>query len=83
LIGVLRVHPRVTFPSGPVDVTRRSSEPLGRLIALEVKRPGEKPRPEQVRFLELVRRFGGFAAVVTSPEDALAAIERARGGVSE
>jgi hypothetical protein len=54
--------------------------PGGRLIALEVKRPGGKPRPEQERFLELVRKMGGFGAVVTSPLEAIEAVERARRG---
>lgn len=52
----------------------------GRFIALEVKKPGESPTDEQVRWLELVRKCGGFAAVVTSAEDALAAIVRAQKG---
>jgi hypothetical protein len=55
----------------------------GRFVALEVKRPGQKPRPEQVRWLECVRRFGGFAASVDSVESAKAAIERARKGESQ
>lgn len=57
--------------------------PSGRFLALEVKRPGQSPRPEQVRFLELVRRFSGFAAVVDSVDSALAAVERARQGAVE
>jgi hypothetical protein len=52
----------------------------GRFIALEIKRPGQRPTRDQQRWLELVRTFGGFAAVVTSVEEALAAIERARNG---
>jgi hypothetical protein len=52
----------------------------GRFIALEVKRPGEQVTAEQRAWLELVRRYGGFAAVVTSAADARAAIERARAG---
>ena len=52
----------------------------GRFVALEVKRPGEKATAEQVAWLELVRRHGGFAAVVTSGDEARAAVERARKG---
>lgn len=58
--------------------------PEGRFIALEVKAPnGKGPTPEQERFLTLVRRSGGFAAVVRSLEDARKAIERARQGRDE
>ncbi len=52
----------------------------GRFCAFEVKRPKEKPRADQVRFLNLVRLKGGFAAVVTSPDEMRAAIQRAREG---
>lgn len=43
----------------------------GRFVAMEVKLPGEKPRPDQVAFLEHVRSKGGIAGVVTSVQDAL------------
>lgn len=55
----------------------------GRFIALEIKRPGEKPTVEQARFLECVRINGGFASVVTSEAEALSAIDRAAGGDSQ
>lgn len=42
----------------------------GKYFALEVKRPGEKPTPEQVHFLSAVRLNGGIAAVVFSYADA-------------
>lgn len=48
--------------------------PQGRFLALEVKRPGEKPTREQELFLELVRKSGGVAAVVHSVEEALAVV---------
>ena len=56
--------------------------PSGRFVALEVKTPKGRLRQEQKLFLELVRKMGGFACVVTSPEEALAAIQRARNGES-
>lgn len=43
----------------------RSAHP-GRYFALEVKRPGEAPTPEQRAFLDAVRCAGGLAAVVFS-----------------
>jgi len=54
--------------------------PAGRLVALEVKTATGRTTPEQDLFLDLVRRRGGFAAVVRSADDALAAIVRARAG---
>lgn len=57
--------------------------PSGRLIALEVKTPKGRATPEQLLFLDLVRRRGGFATIVRSPEEALAAIDRCRAGLSE
>jgi hypothetical protein len=57
--------------------------PVGRFVALEVKTRTGRVSPEQVRFLELVRKMGGFACVVRSADEALRAIERARKGESE
>jgi hypothetical protein len=57
--------------------------PAGRFIALEIKSPTGRATPEQVNWLALVRRMGGFAAIVRSVDEARAAIERARGGASE
>jgi hypothetical protein len=56
---------------------------IGRAFVLEVKRAGEKPKPDQARWLGVVRSLGGFAAVVHSVEEALAAVERCRAGESE
>lgn len=57
--------------------------PEGRFLALEVKAPGKRPTPEQERFLALVTRSGGVAAVVRSVEDVRVLIDRARRGDSE
>lgn len=57
--------------------------PTGRFVALEVKRPKGRTTEAQELFLALVRRRGGFAAVVRSVEDAVAAVARARAGASE
>lgn len=43
---------------------------LGVIIAMEVKRPGQNPRPEQEKFLNAVRLAGGIAGVVRSVRDA-------------
>lgn len=55
----------------------------GRFIALELKSPTGRVSPEQTTWLACVRRFGGFACVVRSVNEAIAALERARAGASE
>ena len=57
--------------------------PTGRFVALEIKQPRQKAKPHQDQWLAVVRSLGGFAAVVTSEEEALRAIERARQGESQ
>lgn len=42
----------------------------GRFFALEVKRPDEKPTPEQAEFLALVADAGGVSGVVRNWSDA-------------
>lgn len=54
--------------------------PAGRLVALEVKNARGVLKEDQRRFLELVRRRGGFGCVVRSVEQAKAALGRARRG---
>lgn len=57
--------------------------PSGRLVALEIKSSTGRVTSEQVQFLEVVRRRGGFGAVVRSVDEARAALERARRGANE
>ena len=40
--------------------------PDGRFAAIEFKRPGGKPRPDQVSFLDAIRKRGGVAIVADS-----------------
>ncbi len=40
--------------------------PSGRLLAIEVKRPGRQPTPEQDTFLDVIRASGGLALCVHS-----------------
>jgi hypothetical protein len=47
--------------------------PSGRLLAVECKRPGRKPTPEQDTFLAIVRQSGGVGVCVHS----LAELEQA------
>ena len=57
--------------------------PAGRLVALEVKSAKGRLLESQAQFLSLVRRMGGFACVVRSVAEAVAAIDRARLGALE
>ena len=43
----------------------------GKAFYIEVKQPGEVPRPEQYAFLEAMRRAGAIAGWCTSVEGAL------------
>jgi hypothetical protein len=40
--------------------------PTGRLLAIEIKRPGQRPTPEQAAFLDVIRASGGLALCVHS-----------------
>lgn len=42
----------------------------GQFLAIEVKRPGQRPTPKQQAFLELVAAFGGCSGWCTSAEGA-------------
>lgn len=59
----------------------------GRWVALELKAPGARTKPAraalQEQFRALVRANGGFATVVRSVDEALAAVARAKEGASE
>jgi hypothetical protein len=55
----------------------------GRFVALEVKTATGRAAPEQKLWLDLVRRYGGFAAIVRSVDEARAAVARARAGDSQ
>lgn len=44
----------------------------GRFFAIEAKRPGEKPTPEQAEFLALVRESGGVSGVANNWQQAKA-----------
>lgn len=54
--------------------------PNGRFFALEIKTCRGRLSDDQSRFLDLVRRYGGFAAVVRSVDEAHDALARARRG---
>src|SRR5262245_40673979 len=49
----------------------------GRILCVEVKRPGGKLTPAQSIFLDTVRRLGGLSVVVESVGDLVAALKAA------
>lgn len=72
-VVTLKGASQVTFgvgPDGAADLLGWTRD--GRFAAIEVKKPGEKPRQEQHDFLDAVRRAGGVAGWATSPEEAIA-----------
>lgn len=52
--------------------------PMGRVLFIEVKRPGRKPTLEQRQFIAAVRRKGAVAGVATSVAEAMELVEEAR-----
>ncbi len=68
-----------TQPATPMGIAGRPDlvvcvPPAGRFAALEVKAPGRAATALQRHRLAEVERAGGIAAVVHSPEEALAAV---------
>jgi hypothetical protein len=49
-------------------------EPGARFLAIEVKKPGEYPSPEQRAFLQMVHRANGVAIVAHSVQDVIDAL---------
>ena len=49
-----------------VDLPDEGRVRFGNLLAVEVKRPGEKPRPDQGAFLDRVNELGGVGVCVHS-----------------
>ncbi len=43
----------------------------GRMVAIEIKRPGGKATPDQIAFIEAVRAAGGIGFVAWSTEDVI------------
>ena len=63
-------------PKGQSDILA-ILPPSGKIMAVEVKRPGKKASMEQEAFLNLVTRTGGLAFVASSPQDVVQALSRA------
>jgi len=69
-------HVRFGLATGASDLLG-IVRPVGRWLALEVKSPAGRVRPEQLAFLAMVNEFGGVARVVRSVEEAKAALAEA------
>lgn len=75
-VGTYRGHSggrpiKIGFP-GQADIMGQMKD--GRILAIEVKKPGQKPRADQYEFLQLVSRHNGLAGWCDSAESALAVI---------
>jgi hypothetical protein len=81
-VGVTRTAPVIRYGlgTGSADLIGCLD---GRFFALEVKRPGQHSRPEQVQWAEMIRRNGGFVAEVHSAEEAMQAVDRCRQGKNQ
>ena len=65
---VIKIHGDPYMPRGTPDLIGCAS---GRCFALEVKRPGKKPRALQVQQLEKWGKAGAVVGVVTSVKEAV------------
>lgn len=54
-------------PAGTSDIVGCTKD--GRFFAIECKRPGKKPTPQQEYFLDRIRDKGGITIVATCLED--------------
>lgn len=50
--------------------------PCGRFLAIEVKTDKGKPSPDQIRFIEAIKRKGGIAGIARSASDAVALLSQ-------
>ena len=72
---ILGILPRWWYPGGKSGLVRAIGTPtsippdVGQFIAIEVKRPGQKPTLDQQAFLAAVKANGGIAFVATSIDD--------------
>lgn len=64
----------------PVQFSAWESGNVGVFLAVEVKRPGKEPTPDQLLFIEHVKRMGGFGGVAYNVLDAMALANLAHGG---
>jgi len=63
----------------PVEITPDMvGKKIGVYVAIEVKKPGDKPRPDQMEFLRLIKVCGGLSGWADCLEDAMQIIENER-----
>lgn len=60
---------------GPMSQPRGVSDILGiydgKLLAIEIKKPGARPSPEQVRFINRINTEGGIGFIAYSVDDVI------------
>jgi hypothetical protein len=66
VLGILPQKVEVVGDPGPIT--------FGKFLAVETKRRGEKPRPDQAEFLATVNRLGGVGVCVHSVDELEAAL---------
>lgn len=76
--GFRRVRAAMPGCADLLGWVRLEARDVAAFMALEVKTPTGRARPEQTAFLAAVRESGGLAAVVRSPEQAVEAIRAFR-----
>jgi len=55
----------------------------GKLLGIEVKKPNEKPKPEQFEVLDMISSSGGVSGWATNVSEALQIIDGSNEGISK
>lgn len=73
--STIRENKAVFFKHGDRGISDLiACSPKGQFVAIEVKKKGKKPSPEQVDFIRTVIKNGGLAFVACSIDDVMAQI---------
>ena len=65
----------IPLPSGEKGISDIiACSPQGTFVAIEVKKKGGKPTPEQLEFLARIKAYGGIAILAYSLDDVLGVI---------
>lgn len=71
----IRDGERFSFRNGDKGIADLiACSPKGRFVAIEVKKPGGKPSPDQLAFLDNVRSCGGIGILAFSLDDVVEAL---------
>ena len=65
----------IPLPSGEKGVSDLlACSPEGRFVAIEVKKKGGRPSPDQVEFIERIKKSGGIAFIAYSLDEVMGII---------